>query len=224
MFNKRPNRLFRIYKTGDTGYYVNGSGFNSVYRGYVNTKGYTAETVDECITYMKNVMEELNKEYEKHNHRYAIEGAVVNGLNSDGKFLYIKVKPETIEIYHKSQNGIPRQYIMKEIMKYLDEYRSSARENWEKDPDSVMEYINRNLAESFDQPYIDKSQGKIKRLFEDKINPSPTPEEVQRIGDELVKEYPGKTVTDLMRIFGQNYPEMKKDGGKLYHYLEERIV
>ena len=105
-------------------------------------------------------------------------------------------------------------------MKYLDEHKSDALETWNSNPNEVMDYLNRNLAESFEQPYIDKSQNKIKRLFDDKVNPAPTPEEIIKIGDELMREYPNKSVTDLMRIFGQNYPSMKKQGGKLYKYLE----
>ena len=86
-----------------------------------------------------------------------------------------------------------------------------------------MEYLNRNLLESFEQPYIDKSQNKIKRLFEEKITPAPTPEDIMMIGDTLLRDYPDKGITDLMRIFGQNNPDMKKSGGKLYRYLEERM-
>lgn len=222
-FNKRPNRLFRLYKTTN-GYYVNSSGLNSVYRGYTSAKGFTGVNVEECIGYMKDTLEDLNKEYEKHNGRFAIEGVVINGQDTEGNFLYIKVKPDTIEMAHKSENGIPRQYIMKEVMKYLDEHRSTALETWESNPDDVMEYLNRNLAESFEQPFIDKSQDKIRRLFDEKVNPMPTPEEIMEIGDSLMREYPEKSITDLMRIFGQTYPDKKKSGGKLYKYLEAKKV
>ena len=138
------------------------------------------------------------------------------------KFTYIKVKPTTIEAIHRSENGIPRQFIMKEIMKYLDEHGSAAKETWENNPSIVMKYINDNLAETYNQAMITKSQNKIKGLFEKKVYPLPTPTEIKEIGDKLIKENPNKCITDLMRLFGQQYPHMKKSGGKLYQYLESK--
>lgn len=223
----RPNRLFRIYNvqtTNDNGYnfYVSCDGVDTLFKGYVEKIGQKCKNIEECVDFMKDTLESLNQEYEKHNHRFALEGVVINGIDMNGHFTFIKVKPETIEMAHKSENGIPRQYIMKEIMKYLDEYRSVAKENWENNPQEVMDYINRNLRETFEQQYIDKSQNKIKNLFESKITPQPISEEIVEIGDKLMEEYPNKSVTDLMRIFGQNYPQFKKSGGKLYRYLEEK--
>ena len=223
---RQPRSLFRIHNienvVEEEKFYVNTEGIQNLYRGYIVTHGCRCLNMEECISYMKDVMEELNKSYEKVNHRLAIEGVVINGINMKDEFTFIKVKPDTIELAHKSENGIPRQYIMKEIMKYLDENRSIAKDTWRDNPDEVMEYLNRNLRESFEQVYIDKSQGKIKRLFEERINPAPTPEEIIRIGDELMEEYPDKSIQDLMRVFGQNYPDMKKSGGKLYKYLEDK--
>ena len=223
--NRRPTPLFRIYNIQDKdneGYtfYINSIGLCTKYRGYTHRTGLKCKNMEECVDYIKDTLEELNTTYQKHNNRLAIEGAVINGISLDDHFTYIKVKPDTIEMAHKSENGIPRQYIMKEIMKYLDEHKSDALETWNSNPNEVMDYLNRNLAESFEEPYIIKSQNKIKRLFDDKVNPAPTPEEIIKIGDELLEEYPNKSITDLMRIFGQNYPSMKKQGGKLYKYLE----
>lgn len=225
---KRPNVLFRIHDieniAEDEKLYVNPEGLEHIYRGHIVAHGCKCLNMEQCVDYIKDMLEKLNQNYQKANGKVAVEGAVINGVNMDDEFTYIKVKPDTIEMAHKSENGIPRQYIMKEIMKYLDEYRSTAKEIWETNPDEVMDYINRNLAESFEQPFIDKSQTKIKRLFEDKVTPQPISEEIINIGDKLLNDYPDKSVTDLMRIFGQNYPDFKKSGGKLYRYLEDKKV
>lgn len=223
--NRRPQRLFRIHDTREMdtieGNLIVTNELEDKYRWYLdNYESKPCNNMEECVDYIKDTLETLNNAYSKINGRFAVEGAVINGINMDDQFTFIKVKPDTIEMAHKSENGIPRQYIMKEVMKYLDEHKSTALETWNSNPDEVMEYLNRNLAESFEQPYIDKSQNKIKRLFDDKVNPAPTTEEIIKIGDELLEEYPNKSVTDLMRIFGQNYPSMKKQGGKLYKYLE----
>lgn len=224
---RRPKRLFRVYNikgeyNGGNTFYVNSEGLNNFYGEYIHINGMKCRNMDECIGYMKDSMEKLNRKYDEHNGRLALEGAVINGINMNGEFTFIKVKPDTIEMAHKSENGIPRQYIMKEIMKYLDEHESTAKATWEQNPEEVMDYINRNLSESFEQIYITKSQSKIRRLFEDRITPQPVSEEIIKIGDQLIEEYPEKTVTDLMRIFGQNYPELKKSGGRLYKYLEDK--
>ena len=223
--HRRPSILFNIHDISQNDkeykYYVRCSGLNIQYKSYSSRVGQKCHNMNECVSYIKESLNELNEEYEKANHRLAVEGVVIDGVSiHDDAFTFIKVKPESIELAHKSENGIPRQYIMKEIMKYLDEHRSSAKNNWESNPEEVMEYINSNLSESFKQPFIDKSQNKIKRLFESKIIPQPIDEDIKRIGDSLIQEYPDKSITDLMRIFGQNYPNYKKSGGKLYKYLE----
>ena len=226
-YHRRPHTLFNIHNISGSGtgytYYVNNAGLAIRYSGYVGKGGESCRDMNDCIAYIQKSLDELNRAYLEENHRLALEGVVINGINSDGELTYIKVKPTDIELAHKSEKGIPRQYIMKEIMKYLDENRSMAKETWENNPEEVMEYLNRNLLESFEQPYIDKSQNKIKRLFEEKITPAPTPEDIMMIGDTLLRDYPDKGITDLMRIFGQNNPDMKKSGGKLYRYLEERM-
>lgn len=229
---RKPRRFFKIYemesqKGNYKGYYVDMTGLLIYYGAYLqgNEKNHSQyDTLDECVEYMKTVLEELNRKYQEENGRVAVEGAVINGLNTrTNKFTYIKVKPTTIETIHRSENGIPRQYIMKEIMKYLDEHGSTAKETWENNPSKVMKYINDNLAETYDQAFITKSQNKIKGLFEKKLYPLPTPTEIKEIGDKLIKENPNKNITDLMRLFGQQYPNMKKSGGKLYQYLESRL-
>ena len=217
--NRRPSQLFRIYCMDNT-YYVNTIGLSLRFDGYADVHSGKCDNIEECVNYIKSSLEKLNDEYDKHNKRFAIEGCVINGKNLNDKFMFIKVKPDTIELAHKSQNGIPKQYIMKEIMKYLDEHKSTALETWKENPDEIIGYINDNLRESFEQPFIDNSQGKIKTLFDEKVNPKPTPEELKVIGDKLIKEYPDRSVKDLMRVFGQEYPDMKKVGGKLYRYLE----
>ena len=146
-----------------------------------------------------------------------------HGTNPDGETIYIKVKPDAIEREHKSQNGIPRQYIMKEIMKYLDEYGSIAKQTFEENPEEIWDYLNRNLAEEFEPEWIEKSQSKMKRWFEKKLYPAATPEEIIEIGDKLMSEYPNRSVVDYMRLFGQQYPEQKKQGGKLHRYLTDKL-
>ncbi len=224
----RPNRLFRIFNiqssnTEGYNFYVSCDSINLIYKGHTNEVGKRCKNMEECVEYMKDVMEGLNREYDKHNHRIALEGAVINGVDYEDRFVFIKVKPHTIELAHKSENGIPKQFIMKEIMKYLDEYRSEAKENWENNQDEVMEYINDNLSESFEREYIDKSQKKIKELFEKKITPQPLSEEIMAIGDKLMEEHPNESITDLMRIFGSEYPHLKKSGGRLHRYLGEKL-
>lgn len=225
---RRPHTLFNIHSISQTdseyAYYVNNAGMVSQYGAYIRKEGKSCHDMNECIEYIQKSLDELNKSYEKENHRLAVEGVVINGINNDGELTYIKVKPTDIELAHKSENGIPKQYISKEVHKYLDEHRSTARHDWETQPEKVMMYINDNLRESFEQPFIDKSQNKIKKIFEEKIYPQPLDDELKEIADKLMEDYPDKPITDLMRAFGQGYPDLKKSGGKIYKYLEEKMV
>ena len=228
---KKPHQLFTIDKTRGSeeemgAYRLHRYGLLKHYDPYLKDKenhNYFYSSLEECVIGIKEELQGLNESYHKVNGRLACEGVVIHGTNNDDEVVYIKVKPDDIEKEHKSQNGIPRKYIMKEIMKYLDEHGSNAKETFEENPEVIWEYINRNLAEEFDPLWIEKSQSKMKRWFEEKVYPPKTPDEIIEIGDNLMNEYPGRSVTDYMRLFGQQYPDQKKQGGKLYKYLSEKL-
>lgn len=224
-FNKPP-QLFTIEQGVRTKVAVNRRGFIAEYGayGFDSTDWYyNYDSVEDAINGIKEDLQRLNESYYKVNNRLALEGVVFHGTNPDGETIYIKVKPDAIEREHKSQNGIPRQYIMKEIMKYLDEYGSTAKQTFEENPEEIWDYLNRNLAEEFEPEWIEKSQSKMKRWFEKKLYPAATPEEIIEIGDKLMSEYPNRSVVDYMRLFGQQYPEQKKQGGKLHQYLTDKL-
>lgn len=224
----KPDLLFTIQKgfNGDDVIELEREGFIRKYGAYLEDTGnyhYTCDSITDAVAKIKEELQALNEAYYKVNDRLALEGVVIQGTNKEGEVTYIKVKPDDIEKAHKSQNGIPRRYIMKEIMKYLDEYGSTAKETFEDNPEMIWDYINRNLAEEFEPLWIEKSQSKMKRWFEEKLYPPKTPEEIVEIGDKLISEYPDLSVTDYMRLFGQQYPDQKKQGGKLYKYLNDKL-
>ena len=220
----RPKELFKIYHIDDEEYewFVDSNGLSTYYYGYVENKRQKCKSIYDVIDFMKKMMKTVNDKYAEINGRYALEGAVINGLDENDDFLFIKVKPDPIEMLHKSANGIPKQYIMKEIMKYIDEHKSTAKDDWFNNQGDVLKYINENLLESFDLLYVENSQHKIKSLFEKQITPVYTDDEIIEIGEKLLKDYPDTDIKELMSLFGKQYPEMKKSSGKLYRYLIER--
>ena len=222
----KPPQLVTIEQGLKEDIAVNRHGLIKEYGAYLeDTKKWHTNysSVEDAVLGIKDELRQLNDAYYKVNGRLALEGVVIHGTNPDGEVVYIKVKPDDIEREHKSQNGIPRQYIMKEIMKYLDEYGSIAKQTFEENPGEIWDYLNRNLAEEFEPEWIEKSQSKMKRWFEKKLYPAATPEEIIEIGDKLISEYPNRSVVDYMRLFGQQYPEQKKQGGKLHRYLTDKL-
>ena len=153
----------------------------------------------------------------------AIEGVVLNYKNEYGDCRFLKIKPYSIEREHRSEGGIPRQYIMKELMKYIDEYGSIAKEEYEKSNEHYLSYMKRQLLEEFDELSIDKSEKKMLTYLEKRLYPQ-TDKELENICDKLLEDYPDKKIVDYMRIFSQEYPGLKKKKSRfIYSILEEKL-
>lgn len=226
-YNTKINALFLINSDGvvdDDGnltYTLENDGLSEKYQAYVNLQYKKFDSVEECIKDIQSQLEELNKKYYEVNHRLAIEGVVLNYKNEDGECKYLKIKPYSIEMEHRSEGGIPRQYLMKELMKYLDEYGSIAKEEYEKSNNHYLDYMKRQLLEEFDELSIDKSEKKMVGYLEKRLYPKPKNDEIVEICNKLISEYPDYELVDYMRLFGQQYPQMKKHSSAVYSYLEE---
>lgn len=222
----RINSLFLIQGSsiGDNEgmvYVLENDGLADTFIPYVTVESKKFNTIEECINDIQDQLEELNSKYYEVNHRLAIEGVVLNYKTEEGECKFLKIKPHSIEREHRSEGGIPRRYIMKELMKYLDEYGSVAKEEYEKSNKHYLDYMKRQLLEEFDELSIDKSEGKMLDYLEKRLYPKPKNERIVEICDKLMSEYPNRELVDYMRLFGQQYPQYKKDSGKVYAYLEE---
>lgn len=179
------------------------------------------ETIMECIVACKKALDYINESREAN----LLEGVVFNTYSSGDYQNYIKVKTSTIEIKHRSEQGIPKADIIKELNKYFDDYQSVIKELYSEDKHCYWEYVREMLLEDYPVEYVDnhKTKKKTERLFLkmwDARSPSP---ELDEITDTLINDYPGYDVVDLIRLFAQKYPQLKKQSGKVYNLLEIKV-
>lgn len=180
----------------------------------------------DVIQAIKSMITRINKNYSEEHNRQLLEGGVINTYNQTGEyFLYLKVKSADIEEKCRTENGVPRKFILKEIQKYFDEYGSQAKEIYQKDENHVIEYVNRNLLEEFDIVAVEmkRTQTRIKNIFLDMLEAKEPPKGLQELCQELVEKYPNSEISDLMRLFAQEYPEKKKHARIAYSIFEKII-
>jgi len=175
----------------------------------------------DCIVACKNAIDYINESRES----ILLEGVVFNTYSPSGNQKYIKVKTSAIEIKHRSENGIPKNDIIKELNKYFDDYQSQLKELYSEDKYCYWGYVREMLLEDYPVEYVDnhKTKNKTERLFLkmwEARNPSP---ELDEITDTLINDYPGYDVVDLIRLFAQKYPQLKKQSGKVYNLLEIKL-
>lgn len=183
-----------------------------------------APTRLDAVDKIQHFLEYLNKIYNDIYGRYATEGVVINCVNSKGYQKYIKVKPRDIENKHRSEKGIPRSDIIKEVLKYFDDYGSEVDEIYRENKNHHTEYIYRMLGEEYSEEYIQKSSKKIEKIFMDTWNAKQIPQSLHNIAEELFNEYSDKGITHCMRMFGQKYPYKKKYAKTIYQVLEKLFV
>ena len=178
-------------------------------------------TMQDCIVACKKAIDNINENREA----ILLEGVVFNTIDAKNVQKYIKVKTSTIEIKHRSENGIPRADIIKELNKYFDDYQSQIKELYTNDKHCYWPYVREMLLEDYPVEYVDnhKTQKKTERLFLkmwDARSPSP---ELDTITDKLINDYPGYSVVDLIRLFAQKYPQLKKQANTVYSLLEVKL-
>lgn len=177
--------------------------------------------MEDCIFACKKAIDTINETREA----ILLEGVVFNTYNSNCNQNYIKVKTSSIELKHRSENGIPRTDIIKELNKYFDDYQSQIKELYSEDKYCFWPYIREMLLEDYPVEYVDnpKTKNKAEGLFLkvwDSRMPSP---ELDSITDELIQDYPNADVVDLIRLFAHKYPQLKKQANKVYSLLEVKL-
>lgn len=177
-------------------------------------------SIQDAVSQIQKFLEYLNKTYMDMYGRIAVEGVVINCSDSMGKQKYIKIKPRDIENKHRSQEGIPRSSIVKECLKYFDEYGSQVKEIYDENPLHHTEYLERMLLEDYAEEYVKKSHKKIERIFMQIWNNKQVPVSIHNICNELLEEYGEQGITHCMRMFAQKYPMKKKDASTVYGVLE----
>lgn len=218
---KLPDKVFELYNIGNA-WFIRVT--SEKYKEYFDEPVYEYPTNIDAMLGMKHLLEELNKKYQQINGRLATEGVVVNTRRSNGSKKFLKCKPRDIENKHKSVNGIPRQSITKEVLKYFDEYGSEVEEIYKKDPNHHTEYLYRMLEEEYAIELIHKSKKKIERIFMQIWESKQVPESIHNISNELFEKYSNEGISHCMRMFAQEYPMLKSKARIVYGVLEKLFI
>lgn len=179
-----------------------------------------APTPRDAVSLMVDFLEYLNKSFNEQNGRIATEGVVINCTDSKGNQKYIKVKPRDIEVKHRSEKGIPRSSIVKEVLKYFDDYGSEVDELYQNDKNHHTEYLHRMLSEDYDEVFIQKSAKKIENVFMQVWDAKQVPVSIHNICDDLIEKYGDMGITHCMRMFAQEYPYKKRQSSTIYQTLK----
>lgn len=222
---KRPNIFYTI--TYYDGLWSIVSKFTNNIRFYDNiNEAARYSTQFDMIQELKDSLTDINEKFHKNNGFEYTEGIVIYGLNEKRNHMFMKVKPANIEEKCRTQNGIPRKFIKKELNKYFDEYGSQSKELYQKNPTHYFEYVIDNLSEEFDSELIQnpKTTSRIEKMFLDMLEARVAPIGIQELCHKLVNEYPDYDVKDLMRVFAQEYPEKKRHARMVYSVLETMVM
>lgn len=217
-----PDKLFTVKKNG------NSKGYKIIlnkellikFQEYFNVINLEVETIEEATEIIEQILHQINENYHNKHQRNVIEGVVLNGLNSEYEQRYIKIKPSNIK-YSSEYALVPNKAIRKEVNKFIDEYGSEVDEYYENDKQFIWDYIIKNLAEEY--PIEKLKTKKIEKVFLQVMNAKQVPESVNNIARELVKEYEGYEIKDIMREFAKKYPYRKSDASMVYYILEKII-
>lgn len=224
---KLPDCLFKFNceYNDEEGFYFALEPSSVKYKTYQNLQEITHyKSGEELTNSLMEYLEELNKSFFEINGRLAIEGVVINTINSKGFKKWLKVKPPEIMKKHQSEHGIPKKDIAKEVYKYFDEYGSQVKEIYESDKNHHTEYLHRMLSEEYPEEMIRKSKTKIEKIFMQIWDNKQIPTSIHTICNELFSEFSGKGIGYCMRIFAERYPMKKKDARLVYNVLEKLFI
>ena len=170
-------------------------------------------TKKDAIDGLKAMITTINNNHSKVHNRQLLEGVVLDVYRPDEEtFAYIKIKSADIEEKCRTENGVPRRFILKEVYKYFDEYGSKVKEIYLEDKNHYFDYVMKNLSEEFDEAALEqkKTKYRIENVFLDVLESKEPPKGLQELCQSIKEDYPDESVSDLMRIFAQRYPEKKR--------------
>ena len=220
-----PDKIFELYDIGNSWYLKYTSEKYAAYKPdeFKHEDKYYP-TVTDAVLGIKHELEELNRRYVEVNGRLAAEGVVINIFTKNGHLKWLKCKPRDIENKHRTVNGIPRTSITKEVLKYFDEYGSTVKEIYERDPQHHTEYLHRQLSEEYEDSLILKSKNRIEKIFMDIWRSKQVPESIHTICEELFDKYHEEGISHCMRMFAQEKPMLKSKANMVYGVLEKLFI
>ena len=208
---KRPRHLITVHGFQGVYFITFISPYLQIY--YRNDRTSMHTSLSEVIQKIKKILSQVNQESYNINGFVLTEGVVANMQKQIGG--YLKVKPEEIELKHK---GIPTIEIKKEVRKYWDEYGSKIETIYKQDKKHYLNYVKENLAEDFPIDIVEsnKTKKRIEKIFFTIWDAKTVPIGIQEIARTLCEENPELSLSEIMNIFSQQYPQKKNQARMVY--------
>lgn len=208
---KRPRHLITVHGFRGVYFITFISQYLQIY--YHNDRISMHTSLSEVIQQIKKILSQVNQESYNINGFVLTEGVVANMQKQIGG--YLKVKPEEIELKHK---GIPTIEIKKEVRKYWDEYGSKIEAIYKQDNKHYLNYVKENLAEDFPIDIVEsnKTKKRIEKIFFTIWDAKTVPIGIQEIARTLCEENPELSLSEIMNIFSQQYPQKKNQARMVY--------
>lgn len=208
---KRPRHLITVHGFRGVYFITFISPYLQIY--YRNDRISMHTSLSEVIQKIKKILSQVNQESYNINGFALTEGVVANMQKQIGG--YLKVKPEEIELKHK---GIPTIEIKKEVRKYWDEYGSKIEAIYKQDNKHYLNYVKENLAEDFPIDIVEsnKTKKRIEKIFFTIWDAKTVPIGIQEIARTLCEENPELSLSEIMNIFSQQYPQKKNQARMVY--------
>ena len=219
---EKPSTIFIIFKYPTENFYrIDWWGNHSNLRNYPIYCEDTFPTLFDAVGQIKVMLKDINRQYYENNDRRAIEGVVINGQHFKSGQMYLKIKPEDVELEIKQLDSVPRRFIVKEVQKYFDEYGSKVKYLYQRDDTHYIKYVNHQLSEEFTYEQIEdpRTRKRINSVFMDVWDSTLPPASLQNICEKLIKENPDASISDLMKIFANTYPSKKRKSRFVYNIL-----
>lgn len=223
---KKPDTIYTIEKYPERNSFNIEFNFeNPKFKSYSITSENTFPTLFDAIQEVKVLLKKINEEYFRYNGRRAVEGVVINGEHFLNGQMYLKIKPEDIEAEARQPDSVPRRFVLKEVQKYFDEFGSKVPDLYREDETHYIKYVKHQLSEEFTYEQIEdpRTRRRIKNLFMDVWDSKVPPKSLQNICEELIAENPDKNITELMKLFANNYPSKKQHSRHAYNILSKRL-
>ena len=212
---KKPDLVFTLEYDGNWIIAVTSKKFKS----YFDSDKYTYSTLRDAINGMYLLLIDLNDKHETKTGRKAIEGVVINTLNTEGHPKWIKVKPN---IGNKDY-VIMEDTIRKEVLKYFDDYGSEVLSIYNRDEGHHTEYIYRMLEEEFSRDVIEEYDSKIEDIFIETWNKK-VRKNIKTICDDMIDEYADRGIDFCMEMFVKEYPMKKGQYDEFRDLLEKQML
>ena len=221
-----PDTIYTIEKYPfENSFSIRWSPNNQKLQNYMIACEDTFPTLYDAVSEVKELLKQINDKYVQNNGRRVIEGVVINGEHFKNGQMYLKIKPRDIEAEAMQPDSVPRRFVLKEVRKYFDEYGSRVMEIYRDDETHYMNYVKEHLREEFSYEQIEdpRTIRRIRNIFMDVWDSKIPPQSLQNICDELIRNNPDASLTDLMKIFADAYPSKKRHSRHVYGILSSLI-